>query len=171
MDRTLSAYELLRGADSPRLTVATPVSRIVGWGVRAPDNIGAIIRLAANFGCPRVLFVEEPGVPHNMRRIRKSAVDGPTHVEWAFVTPAEFIEQHAAAGPIVGLETSRDSVALCRASWPEACTLMAGSESHGLPAEAVALCASMVHIPVGGPLPSLNVSHALAVALFAAANR
>ena len=40
----------------------------------------------------------------------------------------------------------------------------------GLPDEAVALCQQVLHIPTCGPLHSLNVSHALAIGLYAAAS-
>ena len=150
---------------------AQRVSSVVAWDVRAPDNIGAIVRLAANFACERVLFVEAAGTPHNHRRIRKAAVSAPSHVEWGFMSAAEFSEARIAARPIVGLETSRRSVDLRKADWPQDCSLMVGSESYGLPDEALALCQFTLHIPVCGPLKSLNVSHALAIALFEATYR
>lgn len=147
------------------------MSSVIAWEVRAPDNIGAIVRLAANFACERVFFVEAPSTAHNHRRIRKTAVSAPSHVEWGFVSAAEFAETCVALPPIVGLETSLGSVDLREARWPKECALMVGSESHGLPDEALALCQSAVHIPVCGPLKSLNVSHALAIALFDASYR
>jgi tRNA G18 (ribose-2'-O)-methylase SpoU len=147
------------------------VSSIVAWDVRAPDNIGAIVRLAANFACGRVFFVEAAGTAHNHRRIRKTAVGAPSHVEWGFVSAAEFSEARIAVPTIVGIETTRKSVELCEAQWPRDCALMVGSESFGLPDEALALCQFAIHIPICGPLKSLNVSHALAIALFDATYR
>ncbi len=147
------------------------MSTVIAWDVRAPDNIGAILRLAANFACQRVFFVETADTPHNHRRIRKTAVSAPSHVEWGFMSVAEFSAARIAEQPIVGLETSRGSVDLREAQWPQDCALMAGSESYGLPDEALALCQFTVHIPICGPLKSLNVSHALAIALFDATYR
>ena len=63
------------------------------------------------------------------------------------------------------------SVDLREAQWPQDCALMVGSESFGLPDEALALCQFAIHIPICGPLKSLNVSHALAIALFDATYR
>ena len=48
---------------------------------------------------------------------------------------------------------------------------MVGSERYGLPDQALALCELTFHLPVCGPLKSLNVSHALAIALFDATYR
>ena len=39
------------------------------------------------------------------------------------------------------------------------------------PDEALAMCEFAIHIPIGGPLKSLNVSHALAIAMFEATYR
>ncbi len=169
MDRTVSTHVLLTDLERVRPAPSGPVSTIVGWGVRAPGNIGAIVRLAANFGCHRVLFIEKPGAKHNLRLILRTAVDAPSHVDWSFVTPAHFTEEWAPRWPLVGVETSHRSVDLREAEWPQECALMVGGESKGLPPEAVALCQQVVHIPTSGPLHSLNVSHALAIALYGAA--
>lgn len=169
MDSTISAHALFRGLEDVGSAPNVPVSAVIAWGVRAPDNIGAIVRLAANFACDRVFFVEERGTAHNQRRIRKAAVSAPSHVDWCFLTPAEFAAQHSATQSIVGLETSRESVDLRKTQWPQGCALMVGGERLGLPDEALRLCRCTVHIPACGPLRSLNVSHALAIALFGAA--
>ena len=164
MDTTVSAHAFFDGPASK-----APISTIIAWGVRAPANIGSIARLAANFSCDRVFYVDEQGVAHNQRLIRKTAVNASSHVDWSFVSPAELISQHPATQPIIALETSRESIDLRRAQWPQGCALMVGGERYGLPDEALALCQSTVHIPVCGPLKSLNVSHALGIALFFAA--
>ncbi len=169
MDRTVSTHLFLSDSKRAQVAPTVPVSTIVGWGVKVPGNIGAILRLAANFGCGRVLLVEEPGVKHNMRRILKTAVDAPLHVDWSFVSPDEFTEEWVPRWPIVGVETSLRSVDLREVHWPADCALMVGAEGKGLPDHAVALCETVVHIPTPGALHSLNVSHALAIALYGAA--
>lgn len=171
MDSEVNARALFQGSRGERAAGTPRVATIIAWDVRAPDNIGAIVRLAANFGCERVLFVETSDAPHNYRRIRKAAVSAPEHVEWGFVSPVELAEARRPAHPIVGVETTQRSVDLREAPWPRECALMVGSESYGLPDEALALCQSTVHIPLCGPLKSLNVSHALAIALFDATYR
>lgn len=168
IDRTVSAHVLLTDPERVQAAPTVPVSTIVGWGVRAPHNIGAIVRLAANFGCGRVLFVEKPGGKHNLNLIRRTAVAAPSHVEWSFVTPEEFSEEWAFRWPIVGVETSLRSVDLREVQWPVDCALMVGAEGKGLPDRAVALCEQVAHISTCGPLHSLNVSHALAIALYGA---
>ncbi len=163
MDTTVSAHTFFDGPASK-----TPISTIIAWGVRAPANIGSIARLAANFACDRVFFVDEQEVAHNQRLIRKTSVNAASHVDWSFVRPAEIVSQHPATQPIIGLETSRESTDLRQMQWPQGCALMIGGERYGLPDEALALCQSTVHIQVCGPLKSLNVSHALGIALFVA---
>jgi len=171
MDREVNARTLFQGSRGERTAGARRVSTVIAWDVRAPDNIGAIVRLAANFACERVLFVEAADTPHNYRRIRKTAVSAPSHVEWGFVSAAELSEAPIAGQPIIGVETTHASVDLREAHWPRDCALMVGSESYGLPDEALALCRLTVHVPICGPLKSLNVSHALAIALFDATYR
>ncbi len=170
MDSALNAHALFQGSRQERAAGTQRVSSIVAWDVAVPDNIGAIVRLAANFAVERVFFVEAPGTEHNYRRIRKTAVNAPAHVDWGFMSPAEFAEARSGV-PLVGLETSRESVDLREAPWPQECALMVGSESFGLPDEALALCQFVINIPMCGPLKSLNVSHALSIALFEATYR
>jgi tRNA G18 (ribose-2'-O)-methylase SpoU len=167
--KSVSTHVLLSGLEGERPAPRGRVSTIVAWDVRNPGNLGAIIRLAANFGCARVLFVDPHNTEHNLRRIKKAAVDGPNYVDWSFVTPEEIQAHLAASPPIIGLETSHESVDFRDVHWPSACTVMIGGEKLGLPDEAIELCERTVHIPTCGPLHSLNVSHALAIALFGAA--
>jgi len=171
MDSEVNARALFEGSRGERALGSQRVSTVIAWDVRAPDNIGAIVRLAANFACGRVFFVEPADTPHNYRRIRKAAVGAPSHVEWGFVSAAELSEVRNPEQPIVGVETTQRSVDLREAAWPQDCAVMVGSESYGLPDEALALCQLTIHIPVCGPLRSLNVSHALAIALFDASYR
>ncbi len=166
MDSAVNARALFQGRQGERAVGAKRVSSVIAWDVRGPENIGAIVRLAANFACERVFFVERAPAAHNHSRIRKTAVSAPSHVEWGFVSAAAFSATAVALQPIVALETSLGSVDLREAQWPRECALMVGSESYGLPDEALALCQFTIHIPICGPLKSLNVSHALAIAMF-----
>lgn len=167
MDTTQSAHTRLGGLEQARPAPTTPVSTVIAWGARNATNLGAIIRLAANFGCGQVFFVDSPDAKHNLRQIRKTAVDGPKYVEWCFVSPAELTARLGGDLPIVALETSAESVDLRDVCWPSPCALMVGGERLGLPDEALALCAVTAHIATCGPVRSLNVSQAAAIGLFA----
>ncbi len=137
MDRTISAHVHLTEPARAQTALQLPVSTVVGWGVKTPGNLGGILRVAANFGCGRVLFVDEPGSEHNLRRILRTAVAAPSYLDWSFVSPEEFINEWAPRWPIVGLETSGRSVDLRQVQWRGDCALRAlaialcGSASHG----------------------------------------
>merc|ERR1712194_374128 len=72
--------------------------------------------------------------------------------------------------PIVAIETASNAESLFSFCWPERCSIMVGSEGTGIPGKIVRRLRQgydrMVIIPMPGPHKSLNVSHALGMALF-----
>lgn len=138
---------------------------IVAVDLRAPENLGMALRLADAVGAARVVFVnaQEP----LQARFRKTARNADTFVPWEICDAETFLRKHVASlQPLIAVELTTLSTNLFETELPEHCTLVVGSEQHGIPAEILRVCERAVHIPLYGVNGSMNVTHALAVAVF-----
>ncbi len=138
---------------------------IVGYHLRTPENLGNIIRLADNTGCKKVLFVTNN---ENLRtsKIKKTAASSFDKVHWRLCTDDELKKHIPADYSWVAVETASDSKSIFHTKLPEKAVFIVGNEIHGIDANMLELCNEIVHIPLIGNNTSMNVSHALAVALF-----
>jgi len=142
-----------------------PGPLIVAAGLQTPENVGNVLRLADAAGSPRVFFVNEDA-PQQRNRIQRTARHCDALVKWEFWTPAQFLEQRDSLPPLIALELTTDSTSIFETELPSPCALMVGGERHGIPAPLLAQCQRAVHIPMYGVNGSMNVTHALAIALF-----
>ena len=141
-------------------------------------NVGAAARLARNFGASRLVLVASRAKLGAVARRRAMA-------GLPFLTAAERRPTLAAAvenaGLVVGttdLSLGRSSSYLRRSISPErlgeivrssvgTVALVFGPEDNGLSREELARCDLLVHIPARREFPTLNLSHAVAVVLYA----
>ena len=135
-----------------------------------PPNTGNVIRLAANTGCALHL-IEPLGFSMDDRQLRRAGLDyheyAPVqrHASWAsFVATMRPDPQRLFAF------TTRASRPFAEIAWRAGDWLVFGSETAGLPA---ALRASLgdtqrVRLPMRAGQRSLNLSNAVAVAVFEA---
>ena len=135
-----------------------------------PPNTGNVIRLAANTGA-RLHLVEPLGFAMEDRLLRRAGLD---YHEWADVTRhASWPAFLAAAEPApdrlfaftTHATTRHDDVAWRPGDW-----LVFGAETSGLPApvRAAIPAAQQVRLPMRPGQRSLNLSNAVAVAVFEA---
>lgn len=138
---------------------------VAAWQIINPENIGNLIRLADNVGANQVMVV---GEDFHLRKsgISKTAGLSFKNVSLSFVTPDDFFGNLHSDYQLVAIETSEDSVNLFKTRLPEKIIFLVGNERNGLPAAILEKCDQKVHIPMTGKCKSMNVSHALAVALF-----
>jgi tRNA (cytidine/uridine-2'-O-)-methyltransferase len=135
-----------------------------------PPNTGNVIRLAANTGC-RLHLVEPLGFSLDEKRLRRAGLD---YHEWAEV------HRHASFDALVAAEapaparcfafTTQGATPLGQVAWQSGDWLVFGSESQGLPVtlrERFAP-AQRVRLPMRPGQRSLNLSNAVAVAVFEA---
>jgi tRNA (cytidine/uridine-2'-O-)-methyltransferase len=135
-----------------------------------PPNTGNVIRLAANTGC-RLHLVEPLGFSLDEKRLRRAGLD---YHEWAEV------HRHASFDALVAAEapaparcfafTTQGATPLGQVAWQAGDWLVFGSESQGLPVtlrERFAP-AQRVRLPMRPGQRSLNLSNAVAVAVFEA---
>jgi tRNA/rRNA methyltransferase len=141
-------------------------------------NVGAVARIARNFGADQLIFVApraELGA-----EARRRAMGGIPNLRAAKVVP-DLATATAGADLVVGttdLSTGRSASYLRRAVSPErlgelflpivgTIAVVFGPEDNGLGREELAQCDLLVHIPARREFPTLNLSHAVAIVLYA----
>ena len=138
--------------------------KIVAFGFSKPVNIASLLRVADAAGCQHVLFVDHaPVISQELKRVARNA---DRIVPWATCASAELDAHLDPSFPLVALELTTASQSLFDAVLPVACTFVVGSERHGISKDLLARCISAVHVPMFGVNGSMNVTHALAIALY-----
>jgi TrmH family RNA methyltransferase len=128
------------------------------WGVNDPGNVGTVLRSALAFGASSVALGPGTADPYGPKAVRASMgslfsvpvarVRGPKAL------PGRRIALVAGAGtPLQELE-------------PGELTFVVGAEREGLPADVVAACDEVAHIPIA--FESLNAATAASIALYEA---
>ena len=142
-------------------------------------NVGAVARLARNFGAERLVLVA-PRAPVGAEARRRSM--GGLALLRAARRVGTFERAVEESDLIVGttdLSTGRSSAYLRRSISPERlgellqplagrASIVFGPEDNGLSRSELARCDVLVHIPARREFPTLNLSHAVAVVLYAA---
>ncbi|MES2718535.1 MAG: tRNA (uridine(34)/cytosine(34)/5-carboxymethylaminomethyluridine(34)-2'-O)-methyltransferase TrmL [Pseudomonadota bacterium] len=135
-----------------------------------PPNTGNVIRLAANTGCGLHL-VEPLGFSMDDKLLRRAGLDYHEftavrrHADWAALCAA----QQAIGGRLFAF-TTRGAQRFADVAWQPGDWLVFGSETAGLPAEIRDGFAAdrRVRLPMRPDQRSLNLSNAVAVAVFEA---
>jgi len=141
--------------DSPTLVVLD--------GVQDPGNVGAMLRLCLGFGAT-LLLVECADV--TAPKVIRSSAGAMFQVPWIKMKPSEATE-YLSAGErkIFRLEKNDLAVSPDVLSGEDRIALIAGSEGSGI---RLPNAGTSIEIPHDPRLESLNVTHALAIALYAA---
>jgi RNA methyltransferase, TrmH family len=148
--RALAVYPQ-RWAPSP----AGPVC-VALWGVNDPGNVGAVLRSALAFGAGSVALGPGTADPYGSKAVRASMgaiFELPVaRVSRLDELPGERVALVAHAGePLAGPAGGELS-------------MLVGAERAGLPADVVAACDRVAHIPIASE--SLNAAMAATVALY-----
>ncbi|QJE73658.1 23S rRNA (guanosine(2251)-2'-O)-methyltransferase RlmB [Aerophototrophica crusticola] len=139
--------------------------------VTDPHNVGAIIRSAAAFGAKAVV-VQDRHAPPLTGTLAKTASGGVEVVPLVRVTNlARAIDElKQAAFWSVGLDEG-GARPLHQVDLTGRTAVVLGSEGEGLRRLTAERCDEVAKLPTGGPVGSLNVSNAAAVALYEVARR
>jgi TrmH family RNA methyltransferase len=154
--RAIGVYEQ-RWADR-----ATGPLCVALWGVGDPGNVGTILRGALAFGAASVALGPGCADPFGPKAVRAS-------MGAVFSVPVAKV-----AGPA---DLPRPAIALvAREGDPlrgplDRATLVVGAERTGLPAEVVAGCERVAHLPIADASESLNAAMAATVALYEVTRR
>ncbi|HUZ79909.1 MAG TPA: TrmJ/YjtD family RNA methyltransferase [Thermoplasmata archaeon] len=141
-------------------------------------NVGAVARVAKNFGAERLIFVA-PRAKLGVEARRRSMAGLP--LLKAAHTYSTLDKAVASADLVVGttdLSTGRSTGYLRRSVSPERLgevleslvgrvAIVFGPEDNGLSRTELLRCDLLVHIPAGREFPTLNLSHAAAIVLYA----
>ncbi|MBX2835128.1 MAG: 23S rRNA (guanosine(2251)-2'-O)-methyltransferase RlmB [Micavibrio sp.] len=136
--------------------------------VTDPHNVGAIIRSACAFGADGIIM-QKKHAPELSGVLAKTACGGLEHVKVASVVNlSRAIEELQQAGYFVyGLDERGESDIGTLAKKPGKTVLVLGAEGPGMRPLVKDHCDALVRLPMFGPMPSINVSNAAAVALYA----
>lgn len=139
--------------------------------VTDPHNVGAILRSAAVFGARGLVMTRRHSPPPGAT-LAKSASGALEVVPIAFVQNlGDALEDLARMGyRVIGLDGEAQTL-LEEADLTGHVALVLGAEGKGLRARTRECCQSLCRIEAPGPIASLNVSNAAAVALHLAAMR
>ncbi len=138
---------------------------LVGIGIRNPENLGGLIRLAGTIGCSKVIFADEDK-DHKVSKIKKTATNGFKKVEWGFSGLDNWTDKIPKDYKIIAMETTPDAKMIYDVKFPKKVAIVVGDESYGIYLDSLKKCHSQLYIPMNGPVKSLNVVQAAGVALY-----
>jgi tRNA (cytidine/uridine-2'-O-)-methyltransferase len=142
------------------------VFNVVLFEPEIPPNAGNIIRLCANTGA-RLHLIEPLGFALDDRALKRAGLDYRDRAELRRHADLPACLAALGAAPRFAF-TTRGELALDAVCFPPGCVLLFGPESRGLPPAALAACDARVRIPMRPGSRSLNLSNAVAVAVYAA---
>jgi 23S rRNA (guanosine2251-2'-O)-methyltransferase len=134
--------------------------------VTDPHNVGAILRSACAFGADAII-VQTRHAPEATGTLAKAACGALEYVPIIRETNlSRAIEQlQDAFFNVIGLD--EEGVELKDIQKSNLTCLVMGAEGPGLRQKVKENCTSLLRLPTDGPVPTLNVSNATAVALYA----
>jgi 23S rRNA (guanosine2251-2'-O)-methyltransferase len=154
--------DLIRAGDEQPRSMLVMLDQVTD-----PHNIGAILRSSCAFGA-HGLVLQRKHAPEVTGIMAKTACGALEHVPMAYETNlSRAIEKFQAAGYfVIGLDEHGEKSIGDLPSYDK-CVLVMGAEGPGLRRLIKENCDVLARLPMHGPMPSINVSNAAAVALYA----
>ena len=144
---------------------------VVLYEPEIPPNTGNIIRLCANTGA-RLHLIEPLGFDLSDRELKRAGLD--YHEYAAIVRHGSLDHCLAAIGDVeVFAFSTKGTQTFAGAAFSRACVLLFGPETRGLPDEVLARFdhTHVLRIPMTSGSRSLNLSNAVAVAVYEASRQ
>jgi len=150
-----------------------PVDAVILVGTSSAGNLGAALRVAANFGVSRVELVE-PLVAPDGPEVARWACGARDHLELG--RHPSLVEAAAPYRTLVGTASGRgrdnlpvipprEAVELLSRRDPRGLALVFGNETRGLSREDLDRCDLVVRIPTSPEFPVLNLTQSIAILL------
>lgn len=127
-----------------------------------PENIGSIIRLAANVNASQVIVVGSEDCRQSKVKKTAGAAIGHVKVSWQTADNLSIDDGYE----LVALETVEGAKNIYETELPARMALVLGNEKYGVSQGFLDKCESAIYIPMPGAIKSMNVSHAASVCLF-----
>lgn len=128
--------------------------------------MGSVLRLAANIGALKTLFISEFAHKFKSYKIKKTASGAFDKTDWKIISPEELQKELPEDYQLIALETSPSAQNIYSFSFPGKIALCIGNEKNGIRHELLEQTKHQLYIPLPGPVTSLNTTHALSIALF-----
>lgn len=157
-------HDIIRAEDPKERSVLVMLDQVTD-----PHNVGAIIRSACAFGAGGMIL-QRKHAPELTGVLAKTACGGVEHLPVAYETNlTRSLETLQKAGYFaVGLDERGEQTMSQLPHYPKT-VLVLGAEGDGLRRLVREQCDILAQLPTAGPISSLNVSNAAAVALYAVA--
>lgn len=139
---------------------------IVSDNIRNPENMGAILRLAGNVGALQSLFISDKASTFKRYKINRTASGASEKTDWKIIKANELMSSLPDDYTLVALETTSDANNIFKFDLPEKIAFLIGNEVAGIRNEVIKFATNKVYIPIPGIISSLNVTHALSIAMF-----
>jgi tRNA G18 (ribose-2'-O)-methylase SpoU len=139
-------------------------------GLKDPLNVGQAFRIGSSLGVSHIYCCDDTPTPPGSK-INRTARGAQHQVPWSGgVTEAVISSLCENQFYVLAVEYANESVdirklvASIESAKPVA--LVLGNEAHGMTPELMAACDGVGHLPLYGPISSLNVATALALAVW-----
>jgi tRNA G18 (ribose-2'-O)-methylase SpoU len=154
---------------------------LIAHDMRSCHNVGSLLRTADGLGVKEVIFSgytphpyyeHDARLPHEAlkltRQIHKTALGAEDSQKWSYQADVRtVISQLRAAGyRVIALEQAEDAIELPTLHPPQKVAILLGREVKGIDPEILALCDSVVEIPMFGKKESFNVIQSAAMILY-----
>jgi len=158
----------LRVRTLSEIDLGSPALVVVLDSIEDPQNFGAVVRSAVALGASAVIWPEHGAAPLSPAMFRASA-GAIEHAQLCRVPalPSALDSLRARGLRIVGLDASATSL-LSAEPLDQPTALVLGAEGAGLHKSVRKACDVVARLPMSGPVASLNVSAAAAIALYEA---
>lgn len=161
-----SSVDLSNHNNTPHLLSELTRPIIIADDIRTPQNMGMILRIAANIGASMTYFISETADSFKKHKINRTSSGASDKTNWKIVKSADKITGIPDDMIFTAIETCSDATNIWNTQLPAKAVLVVGNEVTGISDIMLAKCSQKVYIPVPGVISSLNVTHALAVASF-----
>ncbi len=139
---------------------------IISDNIRSPENMGSILRIAGNIGAMKSIFISDNIQTFKKHKINRTASGASEKTKWEIVRTNEFMANIPSDYTIIALETTSDAENIYQFKFPEKMAIIIGNEVAGIRDDVIKYATHKVYIPIPGPISSLNVTHALSIAVF-----
>jgi tRNA G18 (ribose-2'-O)-methylase SpoU len=142
----------------------SPISLLLD-GLRIPENIGMIFRLAEAARIQKIFTFNMKDFKHS-RKMSRVARSADQYLAVQHLNDLEEVRQLKAQHALIGLERTTHSIPYTQFQPQQAVVLILGSEKHGISQELIDLSDQCIHIPMLGIQTSMNVAVAAGIGVY-----